>query len=204
MPYSVQTQCHSAYSSHKVESGIATHHLAPLHTVSPRSTWVYSTMHGILTTPAPQGNRITSQYKGPKHLQLCPQSPRIDTQDPEHSNTTCNHRLIPQSADTAHNANVCLRCPHSHQNIWRQLTAHRPPHSPQPCLPTCLSKYGHSRQPTGSPHNVQSDDAMPRYAPQGPVYRAAHTLITQHGPASTPSVNPNRAQVTPSMPGPAS
>ena len=165
--------------------------MAPRHTILPHCTRSSLAVPGCTPqctassqAPAPQGNRITSQSKGPKHLQLCPQSPRIDTQDPERSNTTCNHRLMPQSADTAHNANVCLRYPHPHQNIWRQLTAHRPPHNPQPCLTTCLSKYRHSPQPTGSPHDAQSANAMPRYAPHSPVYRAVHTLVTQHGHAS--------------------
>lgn len=84
---------------------------------------------------SPGGSHISSQCKGPGHLQLSPHSPPKDMRGPSNSETTQSHRLVPRSANTLRNAQRrCLHDPRSHRNSQRQLTAHRP--SPQTCPPT--------------------------------------------------------------------
>lgn len=152
---------------------------------------MYSTTHGILTAPAPQGNRITSQCRGPKHLQLCPQSPRIDTQDSEHS--TCNHRLIPQPADTLiMQMSACVARTHIRTSGANSLLTGRPTahsHASQ-----------HASQSTDTARSPQARPVMRRVMTQ--CQAMPHTALSTapRTRSSHSTVVPQRQVLTPTEP----
>ena len=90
------------------------------------------------------------------------------------------------------NTNVCPPNPHSHQNIWRELTADRPPHGAQPCL-TTYRYSSRSTDTTPNPHNPLHNAHSHNSARHTPQTSVCHVSYT-HPSHSTimPSIKPNK------------
>lgn len=159
MPYNVQTQLHSADSSHKVENGITAYHLAPLCTVWPHNIWMYSSMHRHPHSPQPpRGTELYYSARAPNAF-------------------SCSH-IVFQLICRTHNTQIQPITTDLFHNLQTYSMMHR--HRPQckclPALPTRTSEHSesaHCSQITPQPINMPSTY---RHASQSMDMTTTHML----------------------------